>query len=161
MEGSSMKTLISHSLFLLLVAGCASGPGKSELNAEVKRLCAIDGGIKIYEAVTLPPEKFNLRKEINFYRPAQGESALGPEYLYKREIQHLLKGEYEQPAMWRTHEQVVRKLDGKLLGESVSYARRGGDIPGPWHPSSYICPELKDLNLLERVFVIRKMGDEK
>lgn len=156
-----MRTLILLLLLFPLATACASGPGKSELDAEVKRLCAIDGGVKVYETVALPLEKFNQRREINFYQPAQGENALGHEYLYKREIRYLLKGEYEKPAMWRTQEQVFRKVDEKLLGESVSYARRGGDIPGPWHPSSYICPDLKNLNLLEQVFVIQKKGDGK
>lgn len=156
-----MRAIAAMLMLLPLATACASGPGKSELDAEVKRLCAIDGGVKVYETVALPAEKFNQRREINFYRPAQGENALGPEYLYKREIRYLLEGEYEKPAMWKTHEQVFRKADGRLLGESVSYARRGGDLPGPWHPSSYICPELKDLNLLEQVFVIQKKGDVK
>ncbi|MBI5660256.1 MAG: hypothetical protein HZC43_12095 [Nitrosomonadales bacterium] len=49
-----MKTPVSLLLLLPLATACASGPGKSELDAEVKRLCAIDGGIKVYETVSLP-----------------------------------------------------------------------------------------------------------
>ena len=53
-----MKTLATLLLLLPLATACASGPSKSELDAEVKRLCAIDGGIKVYERVALPEEKF-------------------------------------------------------------------------------------------------------
>ena len=54
---------------------------KARLDREVDRLCAIDGGIRVYETVTLPADKFNERGEIAFYRPTQKESALGPEYV--------------------------------------------------------------------------------
>lgn len=45
-----MRSQIATSvLLLLLLTGCSSAPSKSDLDAEVKRLCAIDGGIKVYE----------------------------------------------------------------------------------------------------------------
>jgi hypothetical protein len=58
MEDCRMKNLISILLLLPLVA-CSSTPSKSELDAEVKRLCAIDGGVKVYETVKLTPEQYN------------------------------------------------------------------------------------------------------
>lgn len=155
-----MKKLVSILLFLPLVASCAT-PSKSELDAEVRHLCAIDGGIKVYETVKLPPENFDQRGSINFFHPGRGEYTLGPDYVFKEEKHYYKKGEYEEAAMWRTHTQILRRSDMKLLGESVSYVRRGGDIPGPWHPSSYISPELKNLNLAERLFVTQQKGDEK
>ena len=49
--------------------------------------------------------------------------------------------------MWRTHIQVIRRADNKLLGESIDYSRYGAD-PGwattltPGAPeSSYDCPK--------------------
>lgn len=39
---------------------------KARLDKEVDRLCAIDGGIKVYETVLLPPDKFNQWGEVNF-----------------------------------------------------------------------------------------------
>ena len=62
-----------------LVASCA----KWALDAEVDRLCAVDGGVKIYETVQLPPEKSNRWSQIYFYQPIKGENALGPEYFYQ------------------------------------------------------------------------------
>lgn len=144
-----MKTLISILLFLPLMASCAT-PSKSELDAEVKRLCAIDGGIKVYETVRLPVERFNKYGQINFYRPTQGENALDSLYRFKKETQHYRHG---NPEVWRDHYQVIRLSDEKLLGEAISYSRRGGDMPGPWHDSSFGCPEhAGDANLLKQIF---------
>lgn len=149
-----MRTLISLLLFLPLVASCASGPSKSELDAEVKRMCAIDGGIKVYETVKLPPEKFDKRQHfINFYRPTQEENALGSEYLFKQDIHYYYKG---NPEMSRKHYQIFRRSDGKLLGESILYGRGGGDLPGPWYESGFTCPTFAEAGvnvLLKNLFV--------
>lgn len=119
---------------LLLLTACE----KDRLDAQVKELCAKDGGVKVYETVTLPPEMFDQWGMVKFYDPTQGEKVLGSEYLFKREIHHFQKG---NPEMWRTHVQLIRRSDSKLLGESIRYSRRGGDLPGPWHESSLACPK--------------------
>jgi hypothetical protein len=126
-----------------------------ELDAEVARLCAIDGGIRVYEKVNLPANKFDENGQIKFFRPSQDENALGPEYRYVEMRRYYKGGPDRETAMWRTHIQVHRRSDARLLGESVSYARRGGDVPGPWHPSAFVCPALRDLGLLEQIFVSR------
>ena len=132
-----MKTLIPLLLLLPLATACASGPSKAELDAEVKRLCAIDGGVKVYETVKLPPDKFNQWGQVNFYKPTQGENALGPEYIFKTERYYYKNG---NPTLIRHHYQVFRRADERLLGETISYGRGGGDAPGPWEPSSFTCP---------------------
>ena len=147
-----MRTTIALLLLLPLATACASGPGKSELDAEVKRLCAIDGGVKVYETVTLPPEKFNKYGQINYYKPTQGENALGAEYVFKRETTYYRQG---NPDFFRLYTQVLRRSDGKLLGESVFYKRGGGDLPGPWHGTSFMCPELNvKTDVLRQIFLI-------
>ena len=161
MEGRSMRTLISLLLLLPLATACASGPGKSELDAEVKRLCAIDGGVKVYETVMLPPEKFNKYGQINFYKPTQGENALGSVYIYKSEDHYYQEG---NPAMVRYHHQVIRRSDGKKLGEAISYGRGGGDFPGPWEASNYHCPptsESSEIVLFKKIFFKSIEGDKK
>ena len=56
---------------------------------------------------------------------------------------------------FRLYTQVFRRSDGKLLGESVLYKRGGGDLPGPWHGTSFICPELGvKTDVLRQIFVI-------
>lgn len=119
---------------------------------QVRELCAKDGGVRVYETVTLPPDKFNQWGQINFYRPDQGENALGSEYVFKRETFYYKQG---NPDLFRLYTQVFRRSDGKLLGESVFYKRGGGDLPGPWHGTSFMCPELSvKTDVLRQIFVI-------
>ena len=149
-----MKMIISLLLLLPLAAACASGPSKAELDAEVNRLCAIDGGVKVYETVKLPADRFDKRQHfINFYRPTQEENALGPEYLFKQNIFYYRRG---NPEMTRQHYQISRRSDGKLLGETILYGRGGGDLPGPWYESGFNCPTFAEVGvnvLLRKLFV--------
>jgi hypothetical protein len=140
-----------HIFSLLALASCAGGPTKLEVDDEVRRQCAVDGGIKVYETVKLPADMFNQWGQPNFYRPTQKENALGPGYIFAGNLDHYRK---ENPVMIRWHFSVRRKSDGKLLGESISYGRGGGDLPGPWEPSSYSCPEIAgDITLLTKIFI--------
>ena len=146
-----MKALISILLLIPIFSSCAS-PSKAELDAEVNRLCAIDGGIKVYETVKLPSNQFNEYGQINFYRPTKGENALGPDYIYKSEDYFYREG---NPSMVRYRHKVFRRSDGKLLGKTTSYGRGGGDISGPWEPSNYHCPptsENSEVALFKQVF---------
>lgn len=159
-----MRVGVNRRLFGTLCLGVAllwfgvsfwyGGGQKIYYDAQVNRLCKQDGGIKVYETVKLPAEKFNQWGQINFYKPTQGENALGSEFVFKRDIQYFRK---EPPTFIRHHYQVIRRTDGKVLGEAVSYGRGGGDLPGPWHPSSFTCPEVSAAGpnaLLKAVFVL-------
>lgn len=135
------------------------GGRKTYYDMEVNRLCAVDGGVKVYETVKLPTEKFNKWGQINFYKPTQGVNTLGPEYLFKRDIKYFRKGD---PETWRTHVEIVRRNDNKLMGEVTHYSRRGGDLPGPWHPSSFGCPrEAGQEKLIASIFQTTVIGDKK
>ncbi|MDY0397714.1 hypothetical protein [Desulfuromonas thiophila] len=107
-------------------------------DAQVRKLCAIDGGVKVYETVELPEEMFNQWGQPNFYQPTQGENALGKDYIFRSEIKKYRKSD---PSISRRLYQVFRKENNKILGETVIYVRSGGDLPGPWHGSTYRCPE--------------------
>lgn len=151
-----MRTTILIALIAgLLLTGCE----KARLDQQVKELCAKDGGIKVYETVKLPADKFDQWGTVNFYKPTQGENALGSAYKYLYQRQYLRGGAASQPedlTMVRTHILVFRSSDSKLLGESVLYSRRGGDLPGPWHPSAFACPEPSaagDIPLLKVIFI--------
>ena len=134
----------------LLLSSCA----KYRLDAQVRELCAKDGGIKVYETVKLPPDKFNRWGQINFYHPTRRENALGPEYLFKEYTHYYLKGNFSEPAMRRVHYQVIRRSDAKLLGELIGYSRRGGDLLSPpFQPSAFRCPDgYGDTVLLKQIF---------
>lgn len=123
------------------------------LDHKVRELCAVDGGVRVYETVVLPPEKFNQWGQPNFYRPTQGENALGPEYVFKEESHDF---ENRDAKVFRYHYKVIHRSGQKVLGETTSYERRGGDLPGPWQPSSFTCPPIKEAGpnaLFMKVFV--------
>ena len=148
-------------LLVLLLAYRSFFSEKVRLDREVERLCAIDGGVKVYETVTLPPDKFDKWGQINFYDPTQGEKALGPEYIFQLDMHYYKKGHpvsqgAQEISMRRDHFKIIRKSDMKLLGEVVKYHRAGGDLPGPWMPSSYHCPgvlEANDIVLIHKIFI--------
>ncbi len=138
---------------------------KARLDREVDRLCAIDGGIRVYETVKLPLDRFNEQGEVNFFRPTQGENALGSEYIFKWDIHYYKKGDStgkgpQESTMGRDHFKIIRKSDMKLLGEFVLYSRVGGDLPGPWVPSSYRCPglEANENILMQKIFIRSNEG---
>ena len=129
---------------LLLLTGCE----KYVLDQQVKEMCAKDGGIKVYETVKLSPEKFDKYGVVRI--PSKQDAKLEDEYYYEWKVHIYVEG---NPSLRRDHFLVIRKSDSKLLGEAISYARRGGDMPGPWHPSSCRCPEVSGNAILhQRVF---------
>jgi hypothetical protein len=133
-------------LFPLLIAAIGlSGCEKARLDDEVRRLCAVDGGIKVYETVILPPERFDKYGVVLI--PSKEKVSAADEYFYEWEVQYIKNG---NPQLSKSHHRFIRVSDGKLLGESIRYTRRGGDIPGPWHASSFTCPELTEHPSLEQ-----------
>jgi hypothetical protein len=145
-----MKTLTMILLVLPFVTACISGPSKWELDREVKRLCAIDGGIKVYETVKLPKERFDKYGQIRV--PAKWLAKPEDEYYYESSTNYLIKG---NPELWQSHYKLYRAHDNKLLGESIGYARVGGDMPGPWHHSSFSCPEKADITDVKKQIFIK------
>lgn len=150
---------------LALVAGVAilSAPTlisngiKAHYDRKVRELCAKDGGVRVYETVRLPAEKFNQWGQPNFQIPITPYTKLkdGDEYYLEWEILYLKQG---NPSLWRSHHRLIRRSDHKLLGENIMYARSGGDLPGPWHGSSHKCPEPSQPPYLESSVFIR--GDK-
>ena len=119
-------------LFVLLLCGCE----KARLDEQVRELCAKDGGIKVHETVALPADKFDQFGEVRLVERSLTKAA--DEYFYIYETNHMRTG---NPSLRRDHVKLYRRADNRVLGEGVSYARRGGDLPGPWHDSSFRCPE--------------------
>lgn len=150
------------SVFIVaVIAFTLFGWGKKyAADEQMQELCAKDGGVKIYEAVTLPKNQFDkwgMPRGKN-WDGSHFPSTLDPEYDYSRTTEFLrrgdtLKGEVE---MSRYIQRVRRHSDGQLLAESISYGRSGGDhfinrILGG-HPSSSGCP-IPSTNLISTVFI--------
>lgn len=153
---SVLLTVLATLAFLVLATVGFFEGRKAYWDYRVREMCAKDGGIKIYEVVELPADKFNEWGQPNFYKPTQGKESLGSGYVFLSEISYYRKG---NPQVARYHIQVIRHVDGKLLGESISYGRGGGDIPSPSYGSSFHCPkEYGDIPLLTRIFNQAKKG---
>lgn len=136
-------------LTVIAIGGFAlSGCEKWRLDAQVKELCAKDGGIKVYETVKVPPGKFDKFGIVRV--PMKKDAKPEDEYYYEWEIQYFKQG---NPEMWRNHFTLYRAKDKRLLGEATGYSRRGGDLPSPMHESSFGCPTDADISVLkQRVF---------
>lgn len=124
------------------------------LDAEVRELCAKDGGVKVYETVKLPPGKFDKYGVVKI--PSKQSAKPGDEYYYEWKVHSYVE---DDPSVRRDHFLVFRQSDSKILGEAVSYARRGGDMPGPWHPSSFRCPEDAGNSILQQRIFIQEKGE--
>jgi hypothetical protein len=137
-------------LALMVLAGCGS-PQKAELDREVDRLCAIDGGVHIYEVVRLPKEDFGPDGTVfPQYRHLPSNSGrFGSAYVDRVTSKVLVAGD---PSLVRLNISITRRADEKLLGEVVIYGRRGGDGPGLSEPSSYLCPKGPAFDLEQQVF---------
>jgi hypothetical protein len=114
-----------------------AGGQKYYYDAQVRRLCAQDGGIKVYEQVKLPAERFDRWGNIGV--PNKRYAKPTDEYYFETEIEYLRRGD---PSLERARTVLVRRSDGKVLGQSIRYARGGGDLPGPWHGTSFHCPAI-------------------
>lgn len=145
-----MKTLITLTIATLIASACAT-PGQMAADAEVKRLCAIDGGVRVYETVKLLPEKFNQYGSIQI--PDKAKAKPTDEYYHEWNVIYYKQ---DNPSLRRDHFKIFRQSDGKLLGEDISYARRGGDIRGPWHDTSYRCPTAEKQSSLESKIFLKE-----
>lgn len=130
---------------------------KAYYDRQVREMCAKDGGVRVYETVRLSAEMFNKWGQPNFNIPVTPYIKLkdADKYYLEWEITNLKSG---NPKMERSHFRLIRRSDKKVLGESVSYSRGGGDLPGPWHGSSFICPEPTKHESLESSIFIK--GDK-
>ena len=139
MRNNFLRPLSKLMLFLgLLLVGSGCERAKTKLDREVDRLCAIDGGVKIYERVTLSAENFGPNGEVfpQYQHLTSMGGGYGPDFIGRSERQMLVDGD---PKLVRRVVQILRKRDSKLLGESINYSREGGDFYGPHQPSIYEC----------------------
>lgn len=128
---------------------------KDRLDREVKRLCAIDGGIKVYETARLPVERFDQYGKTNIQTKEYMKPTDDYYIDYKSEI--IIAG---NPRLMRINAKIIRTKDRKAMGEFIQYTRGGGDLPGPWHGSSFSCPSIPSLELETLIFLREKTDDK-
>jgi len=125
----------------------------------MEELCKKDGGIKVYETVTLPASEFGPADQpLARYIPIakSDDEYLGPDYRYVRKMEILVgqsaDSEKGEGRLTRWYAAIYRRSDGHLLGESVSYGRGGGDrFTFGFNPSGNACP-LPRIDLIKAAF---------
>lgn len=141
---------------ILSMPALISNGVKAYYDRQVRQLCAKDGGVRVYEAVRLSTEEFDELRRVNFVLPDKSQAKQTDEYYYETDRYYYRQ---RNPEVSRSQHRIVRRSDGKVLGELVRYGRGGGDLPGPWHGSSFMCPDpvRQPSNLETTIFV---KGDE-
>jgi transposase-like protein len=100
-------------LFVVIVlSGCTSE--KNRLDAEAKRVCAIDGGIKVFEKVTLPPERAS-----NHRNGTSGKTLLTDDGQVRIDVPRDRAGTF-QPQLVPKHERRLEGFDDRIVS---MYAR--------------------------------------
>lgn len=131
---------------------------KAYWDHKVTEMCNKDGGMHVYERV-LATERYIDR--YGYIRiPAKGDNERAafeweakPDdlFFYQSTLEVIKSGE---PTVGKSHFWIVRRADGKLLGEGVHYGRTGGDFPSFSFPSRFTCPNNQGLTaLINAVFL--------
>ncbi|MCC7461358.1 MAG: hypothetical protein IT480_02730 [Gammaproteobacteria bacterium] len=140
-------------LTVVLLAGCE----RYWLDRKMEELCAKDGGVKVYETVTLSPAEYDAvyRYKVKAKTP---EDFYGVEYRFIEKRVVVAGKAHRHPGsgrgrLVRWYSALYRVADNKLLGESISYGRSGGDgLTFGFHPSSNHCPKPR-VSLAQSVFI--------
>ncbi len=130
---------------------------RDRLDAEARRLCAIDGGIKVFETVALPPEQFHPNGE-----PMVPNDKDDRNFGYYRTYEYRnLRKDYTLPTLIREEHQFRRSDGGKVIATNVIYRRAGGCWwDGAIHGCGFSCPDDANNTSFTR-FAFKKKGDKK
>lgn len=80
----------------------------------------------MYETVRLPASKFDQHEQIRI--PHKKTVKPKDEFYYESSRNYLVR---ENPGRYQLHFKVYRTSGNELLGKSIAYAGRGGDMPEP------------------------------
>jgi len=144
-----MRKLTYGAVLLLLISlvGCE----KYALDRQMAELCKKDGGVTIYETVTLPRSAFDatgslIEQDISDPTKLRTYTALIADgtYSISRVTAYISGGEptfglVKKGRLSRYENVVQRTSDKKVIAVEISYGRIGGEV-SLHHPSSNSCP---------------------
>lgn len=123
-------------LLVVGIGGCEAR--KAYYDWQVRRMCEKDGGVTVYERVTVTREEYERlggsHGQIPF--PEERAAPAGYPYVTNTTLTVLKEG---YPEVRRSEALVKRRADGKVLARFVTYSRVGGDFPSWAHHSSKGC----------------------
>jgi hypothetical protein len=168
-----MKKLAVLLLCLSLLTGCAT-LNKTYLDAEVDRLCAKDGGARIYERIYVTPEQYAKLHEYytsNLSLDEHIKKTFGEGVFIYKDEKEFIRGskdvnEQREPQLVRYHDQLIRVSDKKVIAEAVQYYRYGSDGVVArqigMYPSYYSCPEKDRIlgDVLDKIFIKNMNGGQ-
>lgn len=122
----------------MVMASACTTVGQGYWDSKVKEMCDSDGGVRIYETVSLDRQQYGLL--LNSFGklapPLEGHANEGVP-IVRRFTSNYIK--QSDPEVRRDELALVRRSDNKVLGISVTYSRVGGDLIA-LHPSYFSCP---------------------
>lgn len=125
--------------FVIIAIGFYEGR-KAYWDAEVREMCAKDGGTQIFEKIIISKAQANALPKVGDFLGVATEALAKPSepaYLRVRRVA-IREG---NPSILREEQEIVRKSDYKVIGRTIRYGRGGGDFPAYGHPTTYSCPE--------------------
>lgn len=127
---------------VLLVAGIGGCEAmKAYYDRQVRGLCGEEGGVTVYEQVRITSKQASDLGTVAGYLGVPSEAlarADSPVFSRLRSVTL----QCCEPTLMRHEEEIVRRLDGRVIARAVRFSRSGGDFPFTGsHPSSFSCPE--------------------
>lgn len=130
---------------------------KAYWDHHIRRMCEVNGGVKILEPVTITKSQYLLAQKV------AGHISIAPKGLLKSDdvvFSVAMEDEIKRsnPRVIKREESIKRRVDEKLVASIITYSRIGGDFPTFAHPSYFSCPDAEQVfSESERVFII--LGD--
>lgn len=149
-----MVLLIPITLVVLLALVVAFYEGRKVYwDHRVQEMCEKDGGVAIFESVTIDRAQFKKWGGIGdaLGIPNESERRLDIPY-YRRTKDDVLRA--WNPRVMRLETEYIRRRDNKILGKTVYYFRRGGDFPTWAHESTFGCNRT-DVPIEKSIVVIK------
>lgn len=119
------------------------------IDNKVQELCKKDGGITVYERVSIP--KYLIDDYGRIKIPYKKDMTSEDPFYYEIKKHYFKKS---HPEVSRREYRIIRQSDKKVLGKLIIYGRGGGGFVGPWFGSSFTCPEPSEItNFESQVFI--------
>lgn len=150
-----MPLLVTVIFVVLGVAACEVN--KAYWDYRVRKWCAKDGGVKVYEYIELTQQEYIARGGKYGQLPMPIKRQRKSDDPYYLEFAELLIRN-SQPQVRRFETRVVRSRDLKIMAELVEFDRGGGDFPtGISAPSGFSCRNVPGIDTdIGHVFRIQK-----
>ncbi len=155
------KTSIAVTLAVMLTGCLGYVPGQqSYWDAQVREMCARDGGVQIFEKLRVSKLDIDLLGKIDGKIGVPIKALAHPKAPVYAEL-NITEIRDWNPRVSRSESIIIRRSDQTIMAKSVLYARSGGDLPtGVSEGTTFTCPDLKMIRSdLQQLFILE--GDSK